>query len=307
MGSNGSLSLTLKSHLLQMLHPTVSSATGVHLIVYRTTPSSKGDLPATWFSLFRLLQDVQRIWIARVSPRWVPSMVRLFPSLIKWHLSLSSSSSGSRNKSSFPRVSIWGSNTCTNFQNIDSSSLSVCHLGISFLQAKNESTRVNAKIFSWMRVCHLLVFQMLGKCKIPCLNWLCLSTYPISRWYFAMTAGLAIGMEKFVPWAFYLFFGAGRPGRVVPFVVTKHLKCISCQPMAQMPSWSRHFRTMWDPLFMVDRVQRMVSMGNPFVAVFMGPVKWTPISQRNSGFQRGEPRIRVHSAPGAIKSHQVFL
>ena len=127
----------------------------------------RGDLPGTLSLLFRFLQDVQRIWTALISPRCTPSTVRLLPSLIMWHCSLCARSSGSWNRSFLPRESICGSKTATNFQKIDSSSPSSRHLGMSFLQAKKVSTNVNPKISSWMRVCHLLVFQILGKCKMP--------------------------------------------------------------------------------------------------------------------------------------------
>jgi len=125
------------------------------------------DLPLILFCLFRLPQYLQRIWIALSKPWVTPDAVLFVPILTILQL-LSTISSGSWNNSSLPLESIWGSNSHTNFQKIDSSSPSVCHLGINFLQTKNVSTKVKAKISSCIRVCHLFVFQMLGRCKMPC-------------------------------------------------------------------------------------------------------------------------------------------
>ena len=161
-------SCTCSSQQLRPLQMYTSVCTEQHHAV-------RGDLPGTLSLLFLFLQYEHRIWTALISPRCNPAAVRLLPSRIMWHWSWSICSC-SWNRSFLPLESIWGNKTWTNFQKRDSSSPSSRHLGISFLQAKNESTNVTPKISSWMRVCQRLVFQIFGKCKMPCLNWLCRST-----------------------------------------------------------------------------------------------------------------------------------
>jgi hypothetical protein len=135
----------------------------------------RGALPRRSFLLLHLPQDVQRIWTARNSPRWAPSMVRLFPSLIMWHWA-PKASSGSRNRSSRPRESIWGSKTATYFQKIDSSSPSSCQRTISFLHARKLSTKVKPNISSWMHVCQTISVSWF----LTTVEYYCLSPHPVT-------------------------------------------------------------------------------------------------------------------------------
>ena len=150
------------------------------------------DRPLFSNLLLRMRHDVHLPCTAFKPPLWRPLMILFCPSLICTHLAVGSTSFSLLRSCR----GVW-SNCCIKTQTYFQNKLSSCsasfskrHLGSKWRQARKESTNETPSSSSWIRVCHLLVFQILCSPKIPCLYYLlCLSTHPISCWYLAMICG----------------------------------------------------------------------------------------------------------------------